>query len=138
MFLDVYYISVVYCGVYLHCLCFSERIHAQMENKVALVIIANIFLIHLIFTLDVPSFLISIGYPVNSVLAMNLSIGISLLLFPVFGLIVDVYLTRYREYLKLMLFNLAWISIWKHLLLNSVHLFIGTFGLCILDSNYSF
>ena len=95
MFLNVYYISVVCCGVYFHCPRFPERIHAQMENKEALVIIVNTFLIHLIFAFDVQNFLINYGYPANSVLAMNLSIGVSLLLFPVFGLIADVYLTRY-------------------------------------------
>ena len=67
-----------------------------MEIKEALVIIANTFLIHLIFAFDVPSFLINNGYPGSLVNVENLSIGVSLLLFPVFGLIADVYLTRYR------------------------------------------
>ena len=67
-----------------------------MENKEVLVIIVNTFLIHLTFAFDVPSFLINDGFTANSVLAMNLSIGVSLLLFPMFGLIADVYLTRYR------------------------------------------
>ena len=52
-----------------------------------------------------------IRYPVNIVnIAMNLSIGVSLLLFPVFGLIADVYLTRYRM-LQLSLLMLVFVLI---------------------------
>ena len=40
--------------------------------------------------------------------------------------------------LKLTLSNLAWTSIWKHPLHNSVHLFISTFGHYILESNDCF
>ena len=40
-------------------------------------------------------------------------------------------------YLKPMLFSLAWISYWKHLLLNSVHSSTGTFGVVILDNKCS-
>ena len=69
-----------------------------MENKEALVIIANTFLIHRLIAFDVPSFIINSGYTTSLIIAVNLhlSIGVSLLLFPVFGLIADVYLTRYR------------------------------------------
>ena len=66
-----------------------------MKNKEALVIIANTFLLHLFIAFDVPSFLINSGYTTDNILVLNLSIGVSLLLFPVFGLIADVYLTRY-------------------------------------------
>ena len=62
----------------------------QMENKEALVIITNTFLIHLMLAFNVPSFMINNGNPANVVLAINVSIGVSLLLFLVFGLIADV------------------------------------------------
>ena len=47
-----------------------------------------------VFTLDQPSYLINIL--THMVCALNVSIGVSLLLFPVIGLLADVCFTRYR------------------------------------------
>ena len=67
-----------------------------LENKGALVTIVTAFLIHVLFTFDVPNFIITNGYNLILTTASNVSIGVSLLLFPLYGLLADVYLTRYR------------------------------------------
>ena len=68
------------------------------------------FVYTLIFAFDVPSFLLNDGHTANFVVATNLSLGVSLLLFPVFELIADVWLTRYRM-LQLSLLMLVFVLI---------------------------
>ena len=86
-----------------------------MANREAFVIIAIAFLIHFAFVLDEPSWWIYHQHK-NSTnwllygIAYNASIGAALLLFPLFGLIADIYLTRYRM-LQLSLLMLVFILI---------------------------
>ena len=68
----------------------------KMVNRKGLLVIVSTFLIRVLFVLDVPSAIINIGYPGNATVTLNFVVGVSLLLFPLFGLIADVYLTRYR------------------------------------------
>ena len=71
---------------------------SSMANREGFVIIIIAFLIHLPFVLDVPNWWINnlyLYYPVRGT-TRNVSIGVALLLFPLFGLIADVYLTRYK------------------------------------------
>ena len=70
-----------------------------MANKEALIVILNCLMIHFSFALDLHSYIISNDYPVSTTALGNGSIGASLLLFPLFRLITDVYLTRYRTIL---------------------------------------
>ena len=51
---------------------------------------------HSVFTLDQPSYLINNFIPVYTVCGINVTIGVSLLLFPVIGLLADVCFTTYR------------------------------------------
>ena len=71
---------------------------SSMANREGFVLIIIAFLIHLPFVLDVPNWWINnlyLYHPVRGT-TRNVSIGVALLLFPLFGLIADVYLTRYR------------------------------------------
>ena len=67
-----------------------------MGYKEAAVIIVNSFLIHLYFTFDIRSFFLSNELHFSTQTVMNVSIGIAFLLFPLFGLVADVWLTRYK------------------------------------------
>ena len=66
---------------------------AERETIVVLVLSLSL---HLIFALDLPSYLFNGQYFIGQVIITNVSIGISLLLFPLFGALADIYLTRYR------------------------------------------
>ena len=70
-----------------------------MANKEALIVILNCLMIHFFFALDLPCCIINNAYPVSTTVLENGSMGMSLLLFLLFGLIADVYLTRYRTIL---------------------------------------
>ena len=82
-----------YCHLFL-----CKKTAALMANKEGFVIIIIAFLIHLFIVLDVPNWWINnlYFYLLADGTTSNVSIGVSLLLFPLFGLIADVYLTRYR------------------------------------------
>ena len=67
-----------------------------MDNKGVPIVIVNSFLIYFIFAFDLPNYLINNLYPISEVIAVNFGIGVSLLLYPLFGLLADVYMTRYR------------------------------------------
>ena len=67
-----------------------------MANKGALTVIISCLLIHFLFALDIPSYVINTASPVSLQVGTNVGFGISLLLFPVFGLLADVCFTRYR------------------------------------------
>ena len=74
-------------------LCVEELAMAKRE---AFVVILLSFSLHLFFTLDLPSYLIHSQYATSHVIIVNVCIGISLLLFPLFGALADIYLTRHR------------------------------------------
>ena len=67
-----------------------------MGYKEATLIIVTSFLIHIYFTFDVQSYLSSNDSPSSDQFAYNVSIGVALLLFPLFGILADVWLTRYK------------------------------------------
>ena len=69
---------------------------SSMAFKQGLVIILIAFVSHFVFVFDLSHWAISNTYYLSAVTAYHVSIGVALLLFPVFGLIADVYLTRYR------------------------------------------
>ena len=69
---------------------------AAMAKREVIVVIVLTLPLHLIFALDYPSYLFNVQYLISQVIAMNVSIGISLLLFPMFGALADIYLTRFR------------------------------------------
>ena len=57
-----------------------------MINKGALRVIVSCLLIHVLFALDVPSYIINTKQGVSLVVAVNTGVGASLLLIPLFGL----------------------------------------------------
>ena len=65
-------------------------------NKEGLVVIITAFVINIFFAIDVPSCMINVITNFSLWITANVCIGFSVLLFPVFGLIADVWLTRYR------------------------------------------
>ena len=67
-----------------------------MDNRGALTVIVNCLLVHILFALDIPFYFLNIQSLDIIVVAMNGGFGVSLLLFPLFGLLADVYVTRYR------------------------------------------
>ena len=67
-----------------------------MANKGALTVIVCCFLIHALAALDMPSYFVNSQYPFSKIIAINIGFRVSLLLFPVFGLLADMYFTRYR------------------------------------------
>ena len=67
-----------------------------MAQREAITVIVLTLSFHLLFVLDLPSYLINAQYSVSQVIVTNVSVGISLLLFPLFGFLADLYLTRYR------------------------------------------
>ena len=81
-----------------------------MGYKAAAVILVNSFLIHIFIVFDNQAYLVN-DYPYSSdQAAINIAIGIALLLFPMFGLVADVCLTRYKM-IQVALFILAGILI---------------------------
>ena len=70
-----------------------------MANREAFIVTLNCLMVHFFFALDLPTYILNNAYPVRTTTIGNVSIGVSLLLFPLFGLIADVYLTRYRTIL---------------------------------------
>ena len=90
------YIYRLYVHTYHIAVLFSQVCVSSMEYKEGLVVIIIAFVIHIIFAFDMSSFLINNICNLGILFAFRLSIGVSLLLFPVFGFITDVYLTRYR------------------------------------------
>ena len=77
---------------------FSVSVASRMANREGFVIIAIAFLIHFAFVLDEPKWLINKNFFYRLVwgIVYNTSSGAALSVFPSFGLIADVYLTRYR------------------------------------------
>ena len=67
-----------------------------MDNRGALIVIINCLLVHLAFALDIPCYILNTRRMDSIVVAMNGGFGVSLLLLPLFGLIADIYVTRYR------------------------------------------
>ena len=67
-----------------------------MAKKEAFTIFAISLFLHAIFAINIPSFMLNNWSPFIIVTGINLTIGISVLLFPVFGFLADVKLTRYR------------------------------------------
>ena len=62
-----------------------------MANKGVLTVIISCLLIHVIFPLDVPSYILNnTGDEVSFVVPINIGFELSLLLFPVFGLLADI------------------------------------------------
>ena len=72
------------------------RSACKMAQREAIVVIVLTLSLHILFVLDLPSYLINAQYSVSQVIVTNVSVGISLLLFPLFGFLADLYLTRYR------------------------------------------
>ena len=66
-----------------------------MANKGAFTVIVSCLLIHVLFALDMPSYWINSQHPFQTIVAQNVGLGVSLLLFPVFGLLADMCFTRY-------------------------------------------
>ena len=81
------------CHLFLH-----NSTAATMANRQGFVIIIVAFLIHLSFVLDVPNWWAKnlFFFQPELQIPTNMTIGVALLLFPMFGLIADVYFTRYR------------------------------------------
>ena len=100
-----------------------------MANKGVVLVIVNSFLIHLIFTFDLPSYLINNLYPISKVIAGKIGIGVSLLLYPLFGLLADVYMTRY----KMILGSLLILAIL--LIFTSISAFIFTTIPVLIDAD---
>ena len=67
-----------------------------MARKEAYVVFAISILVHVIVTLNIPSYLVNNADSTKMTNEINTSIGIFLLLFPLFGFVADVCLTRYR------------------------------------------
>ena len=66
------------------------------SDKRSLIVIINCLVIHSLVALDVPSYIINCNDQLSRVITGNVSVGLSLLLFPVFGLMADVCFTRYQ------------------------------------------
>ena len=72
----------------------SSQSLRMAKISVCAVLVGCLF-INAFFTLDQPSYLINIASPISTVYVVNITIGMSLLLFPVFGFIADMCMTRY-------------------------------------------
>ena len=67
-----------------------------MANEEVLLSLSASFFIHLLFVIEAPNnAAINNSYPVVSMITLNSVFRVSLLLFPLFGLLADVYLTRH-------------------------------------------
>ena len=67
-----------------------------MGYKEAAIIIVASFLVHIPFTFDIQPYFFSNAHPFSYRTADNVSLGVALLLFPLFGIVADVWLTRYK------------------------------------------
>ena len=67
-----------------------------MDYKEATLMIVTSFLIHIYFTFDVKPYFLSNDGILSDQTAGKVSIGVALLLFPLFGIVADVWLTRYK------------------------------------------
>ena len=68
----------------------------MMGYKEAAVIIVNSLLIHLFFTFDIRNYLSYNDKIFSHITAFNVNTGFGLLLFPPFGVVADVWLTRFQ------------------------------------------
>ena len=66
-----------------------------MSSKGAIIVLLTCFLVHVLYCLDTPSYFVENDYS-NTVLAIHISNGVCLLLFPLFGWMADVWFTRYQ------------------------------------------
>ena len=71
-------------------------LYQTMVNREGLIVIVSTFLVHLLFVTDVPSYVVNLQHRVGTMITLNSVVGVALLLFPLFGLLADVYFTRSR------------------------------------------
>ena len=75
-----------------------------MDNRGAFTVIINCLLVHIMFALDIPSYIVNTQTIDSIMFALNGGFGVSLLLFPLLGFLADVYVTRYQMIQKSFLF----------------------------------
>ena len=98
-----------------------------MAKREAFIVVGISIFVHLIITLNIPSYLFSNIDPSYIAVEINVSIGIFLLLFPLFGFLADVFITRYRMIQLSVLFTIV------ALILG---LIISTLCIIIMDAEF--